>query len=163
MCSSDLVTIARNFLYSAFMVLVWDKLQHVQDTQLAAIAAKSLKEARYHLRHSRDWLVRLGDGSDTSHQRMQAAVSELLPYTNEFWAASAHEQAAQANGSGTDVAALRADWNAIVDAALQEATLQRPAQSGFVPTGKQGVHSEHLGFVLAEMQSLARQHPGATW
>ena len=156
-------TIARNFLYSSLMVLVWDRLQLSKDEQLAAIAAKSLKEVRYHLRHSRDWLVRLGDGTDESHARMQAAVNALLPYTSEFWVGSVHEQAAQANGSGTDVAALRADWNAIVDAALQEATLSRPADSAFLPTGKQGIHSEHLGFVLAEMQSLARQHPGATW
>ena len=156
-------TTARNFFYSSLMVLVWEQLQHSPDPQLAAIAAKSLKEARYHLRHSRDWLVRLGDGTEDSHQRIQAAVGALLPYTSEFWVASAPEQAALANGTGTDVAALRADWNAIVDAALQEATLKRPADSVFVPTGKQGVHSEHLGFVLAEMQSLARQHPGATW
>ena len=156
-------TMARNFLYSALMVLVWDRLQLSKDEQLAAIAAKSLKEARYHLRHSRDWLVRLGDGTDESHARMQAAIDALMPYTREFWVASAHEQAALTNGSGIDVAALQADWNAIVDAALTEATLQRPADSAFLPTGKQGVHSEHLGFVLAEMQSLARQHPGATW
>jgi len=156
-------TIARNFLYSSLMVLVWDRLQGSSDEQLAAIAAKSLKEARYHLRHARDWLVRLGDGTDASHERMQAAIDALLPYTSEFWVNSAHEQAAQANGSGADVAALQADWNHIVDAALAEATLKRPADSVFLPTGKQGIHSEHLGFVLAEMQSLARQHPGATW
>jgi len=156
-------TIVRNFLYSALMVLVWERLSVSSDERLAAIAAKSLKEVRYHLRHARDWLVRLGDGTEESHARAQAAVQALLPYTREFWVSSAHEQAALANGSGVDVAALQADWNAIVDAALAEATLKRPADSAFVPTGKQGVHSEHLGFVLAEMQSLARQHPGATW
>jgi ring-1,2-phenylacetyl-CoA epoxidase subunit PaaC len=156
-------TIVRNFLYSALMVLVWDQLQSSKDAQLAAIAAKSLKEARYHLRHSRDWLLRLGDGTDESHSRAQAAVTALLPYTSEFWATSPQEQAAQANHSGIDVGSLRADWNAIVNAALTEATLTRPADSAFLPTGKQGIHSEHLGFVLAEMQSLARQHPGAIW
>jgi ring-1,2-phenylacetyl-CoA epoxidase subunit PaaC len=156
-------TTARNFLYSSLMVLVWEQLQSSKDEQLAAIATKSLKEARYHLRHSRDWLVRLGDGSDASHTRMQAAIDALMPYTREFWSASAHEQAAQANGSGVDTAALQASWNQIVDAALLEGTLKRPADSAFLPTGKQGIHSEHLGFVLAEMQSLARQHPGATW
>jgi ring-1,2-phenylacetyl-CoA epoxidase subunit PaaC len=86
-----------------------------------------------------------------------------MPYTQEFWSSSSTEAAALANGTGIDVAALQADWNQIVDTALQEATLQRPADGGFVPTGKQGVHSEHLGFVLAEMQSLARAHPQATW
>ena len=156
-------TIARNFLYSALMVLVWDQLQSSKDPQLAAIAAKSLKEARYHLRHSRDWLIRLGDGTEESHARMQAAIDALMPYTREFWVTSASEQSALGNGSGIDVSALQADWNAIVDAALQEATLQRPVESAFLSTGKQGIHSEHLGFVLAEMQSLARQHPGATW
>ena len=148
-------TIARNFLYSALMVLVWDQLQSSKDQQLAAIAAKSLKEARYHLRHSRDWLIRLGDGTEESHARMQAAIDALMPYTREFWVKSASEQSALGNGTGIDVSALQADWNAIVDAALQEATLQRPVESAFLSTGKQGIHSEHLGFVLAEMQSLA--------
>jgi ring-1,2-phenylacetyl-CoA epoxidase subunit PaaC len=156
-------TIVRNFFYSAFMVLVWDRLQASSDSQLAAIAAKSLKEARYHLRHARDWLVRMGDGTNESHQRAQSAVDHLWSYTQEFWTPSAHEQMAQQSGLGTDTAALQADWEAIVDTALLEATLQRPAAGGFVPTGKHGVHSEHLGFVLAEMQSLARAHPNATW
>ena len=157
------MTMTRNFLYSSLMVLVWDQLQNSKDTQLAAIAAKSLKEVRYHLRHSRDWLVRLGDGTEESHAKAQAAIDQLLPYTQEFWASSPHEAAALANGTGTDMAALQNDWNQIVNEALQEATLQRPADGGFVPTGKQGLHSEHLGFVLAEMQSLARAHPQATW
>jgi ring-1,2-phenylacetyl-CoA epoxidase subunit PaaC len=156
-------TIVRNFLYSSLMVLVWDQLQNSQDTQLAAIAAKSLKEVRYHLRHSRDWLVRLGDGTNESNAKAQAALDQLLPYTQEFWSHSAHESAALANGTGTDMSALRNDWNLIVDEALQEATLQRPDDGGFVPTGKQGIHSEHLGFILADMQSLARAHPQATW
>jgi ring-1,2-phenylacetyl-CoA epoxidase subunit PaaC len=156
-------TIVRNFLYSSLMVLVWDQLQSSQDAQLAAIAAKSLKEVRYHLRHSRDWLVRLGDGTDESHAKAQAAVDQFMSYTQEFWANSPAEAAALANGTGTDMSALQADWNAIVDTALQDATLKRPADGGFVPTGKQGLHSEHLGFVLAEMQSLARAHPQATW
>ena len=156
-------TLVRNFLYSSLMVLVWDKLQHAPHAQLAAIAAKSLKEVRYHLRHSRDWLVRLGDGTAESHAKAQAALDQLIPYTQEFWAGSPHEAAALANGTGIDMAALQNDWNQIVNEALLEATLKRPADGGFVPTGKQGLHSEHLGFVLAEMQSLARTHPQATW
>jgi ring-1,2-phenylacetyl-CoA epoxidase subunit PaaC len=157
------VTIVRNFFYSSLMVLAWEQLQHVKDVQLAAIAAKSLKEVRYHLRHSRDWLVRLGDGTPESHQRTQNAVNQLLPYTHEFWTGSAHESAAIANGTGLDMASLRQDWDQIVNEALQDARLQRPDAGGFVSTGKQGIHSEHLGFVLAEMQSLARAHPQATW
>ena len=157
------ITIVRNFLYSSLMVLVWDQLQNSKDAQLAAIAAKSLKEVRYHLRHSRDWLVRMGDGTTESHGRAQNAVDQLLSYTQEFWTTSPQEASALSNGTGIDMAALQTDWNQIVDAALQEASLQRPTAGGFVTTGKQGIHSEHLGFVLGEMQSLARAHPQATW
>ena len=155
-------TLVRNFLYSALMVLVWDKLQHAPHAQLAAIAAKSLKEVRYHLRHSRDWLLRMGDGTAESHGRAQAAINHLMPYTQEFWTSTAYESEA-AKATGLDMASLQNDWNQIVDQALAEATLKRPAAGGFVPTGKHSVHSEHLGFMLAEMQSLARAHPNATW
>ena len=157
------VTIARNFLYSAFMVLVWERLQHSADAQLASIAAKSLKEARYHLRHAHDWLVRFGDGTDESHARAQAALDHLWPYTQEFWTHSDFETAAAKAGVGVDTQTLRDDWLRMVTSTLQEATLQRPSDGGFVPTGKNGVHSEHLGYLLGEMQSLARAHPGATW
>ncbi len=144
------VTIARNFLYSALMVLRWDALQQHADPQLAAIAAKSLKETRYHLRHARDWLVRLGDGTALSQTRMQAALDHVMPYTQEFW-------------SDADTQALRADWDACVDDALAEATLRRPAAGGYVTRGRYGQHSEHLTYLLGEMQGLARQHPGASW
>ncbi len=157
-------TIVRNFLYSALMVLLWERLSTSADEQLAAIAARSLKEVQYHLRHSRDWLVRFGDGTDESHTRAQAALDHLLPYTEEFWTDSAAEREAVATGVGIEVATLRADWDMLVANTLAVATLQRPAASnGYVSQGKQGVHSEHLGFVLAEMQSLARAHPGASW
>lgn len=156
-------TIVRNFLYSALMVLVWEQLQQSKDEQLAAIAAKSLKEVRYHLRHSRDWLVRLGDGTDDSQARVQAALDHLMPYTQEFWTGSSMEAAAVAAGVGVDVAALKSDWDLLVDDALLEATLQRPKGEGYVTQGKNGLHSEHLGFLLSEMQGLARTHPTATW
>ena len=118
---------------------------------------------RYHLRHARDWLVRMGDGTPESHTRAQNALNHLFSYTQEFWTPSAHETAACQSGMGMDTSTLQADWNAIVDQALEDATLSRPAAGGFVSTGKQSVHSEHLGFVLADMQSLARAHPTATW
>ena len=157
-------TIVRNFLYSALMVLVWDRLQSSSDEQLAAIAAKSLKEVRYHLRHSRDWLVRLGDGTEESHERAQAALDHLMPYTEEFWKNSAMEQAALAAGVGVDMAVLRPQWDELVNDALAQATLTRPAfPGGYITQGKEGVHSEHLGFLLSEMQGLARAHPGASW
>ena len=155
-------TMVRNFLYSALMVLVWDKLQHAPHAQLAAIAAKSLKEVRYHLRHSRDWLLRMGDGTSESHGRAQAAVNHLMPYTQEFWTSTQYESEA-AKVTGLDMASLQNDWNQIVDQALAEATLKRPAAGGFIPAGKHSIHSEHLGFMLAEMQSLPRAHPNATW
>jgi len=156
-------TIVRNFLYSALMALLWERLQDSTDPQLAAIAAKSLKEVRYHLRHSRDWLVRFGDGTDESHARAQAALDHLMPYTQEFWTDSAPETAASSSGAGVNAHELHADWNTLVDSALTEATLKRPSGQGYISQGKHGVHSEHLGFVLAEMQSLARAHPEAAW
>ena len=156
-------TIVRNFLYSALMVLLWEALQQSQDAQLAAIAAKSLKETRYHLRHARDWIVRLGDGTEESHARAQAALDHLLPYTQEFWTVSAHESAAAADGTGVDNRMLQGAWDREVDATLAEATLRRSPATGHIPRGKEGQHSEHLSYVLAEMQSLARQHPQAQW
>ena len=145
-------TIVRNFLYSALMALLWESLQDHEDAQLAAIAGKSVKEVRYHLRHARDWLVRLGDGTDVSHARVQAALEHLMPYTEEFW-----------HSADARTAGLQSDWDAVVDAALAEATLKRPAAGGHVPRGKQGMHSEHLGLLLAEMQHLQRAFPGGVW
>ncbi|WP_068639467.1 1,2-phenylacetyl-CoA epoxidase subunit PaaC [Thauera butanivorans] len=156
-------TIVRNFLYSALMVLVWDALQKSPDADLAAIAAKSLKEARYHLHHAADWVVKFGDGTEESHARAQAALDHLFPYTEEFWTPSAIEDAAIASGAVTDVRTLRAAWDAIVADTLAEATLKRPEVRGYVPEGKHGRHSEHLSYLLGEMQGLARAHPGATW
>lgn len=156
-------TTVRNFLYSAYMVPLWSQLQHAADPALAAIAAKSLKEATYHLRHARDWLVRLGDGTAESHARAQAALEHLMPFTQEWWVFSALEKEAIDAGIAIDWTQLAADWNALVEDALAEATLQRPAPGGYVTQGKVGSHSEHLGYLLAEMQSLHRAHPGATW
>jgi ring-1,2-phenylacetyl-CoA epoxidase subunit PaaC len=131
------VTIARNFLYSSLMTLVWTALQNSKDAQLAAIAGKSVKEVRYHLRHSTDWLLRLGDGTAESHARMQAALDYLMPFTQEWWTHSAIEKATIETGVGVN--------------------------AGHTTRGKAGQHSEHLSYLLAEMQSLARAHPQATW
>ncbi len=158
-------TIARNFLVSALMVLVWDALQASKDPQLAAIAAKSLKEVRYHLQHAGDWLVRFGDGTEASHRRAQAAIDHLLPYCVAFWQPGPAERAAAQDGTGVDISALHGNWDALVNETLAEATLTRHDQphQGYVAQGHVGVHSEHLGFLLAEMQSLARAHPAAVW
>jgi ring-1,2-phenylacetyl-CoA epoxidase subunit PaaC len=156
-------TICRNFLYSAYALLQWHELQRSADAEIAAIAAKSLKEVRYHLRVSRDWLVRLGDGTAESRARMQAGLNALWPYTQELFAQSPIEAAALEAGVGIDPRNLRDAWNQIVSDALSEATLKRPADGGYIPQGKRGLHSVHLSYLLAEMQSLARAHPQAVW
>lgn len=157
------VTIMRNFLYGALMAELWPALESSRDTELAAIAAKSAKEARYHLQHAAGWVVRLGDGTEASHARMQQALNHLLPYMNECFAADPVEQEAAAQGVAVPTADLRDRWDATVNATLDEATLQLPAPSAFLSTGKHGVHSEHMSYLLAEMQGLARAHPGAQW
>jgi ring-1,2-phenylacetyl-CoA epoxidase subunit PaaC len=157
------VTIVRNYLYTALMAHVWTALEGSKDAQLAAIASKSIKETRYQLQHAREWLVRFGDGTEESHRRAQAALDHLMPYMRECFAADAVEQAVADAGIGVRAADFEADWRRDVEAALAQATLALPAPVEHVSTGKRGEHSEHMGFLLAEMQSLARQHPGATW
>lgn len=160
-------TIARNFLFSAYQVELWQALTSSADPQLAAIAAKSLKEAHYHLRHASDWMLRFGDGTAESHRRAQAALDALLPYANELFSSDATETAVAAAGIGVTGASLQAAWEQQVRQVLTQATLAWPPQglaaSRFVSSGKLGRHSEHFGFLLAEMQSLARAHPGAQW
>ncbi|GJH39366.1 phenylacetate-CoA oxygenase subunit PaaC [Paraburkholderia hospita] len=157
------VTIVRNFLYSTLMLHVWSALTGSSDEQLAAIAAKSIKETQYHVHHSHEWLVRFGDGTDESHRRAQAALDYLMPYTREFFSVDATEDAIAAAGIGPKTSELEALWLEDVRAALDEATLTLPEPVRHITTGKHGEHSEHMGFLLAEMQSLARQHPGASW
>lgn len=156
-------TIVRLFLFSAYAVELWQALSKSGDPQLAAIAAKSLKEARYHLRHAGDWVLRLGDGTAESHRRAQRALQALLPYANEFFSPDAVESEIVARGIGVTGAGLQANWQATVSQVLAAATLNWPTTSRFESTGKCGRHSEHFGFLLAEMQSLARAHPGAQW
>jgi ring-1,2-phenylacetyl-CoA epoxidase subunit PaaC len=157
------VTITRNFLYSSLMSLVWQGLQNSSDTQLAAIAHKASKEVKYHLRHSTDWMLRLGDGTAESHQRMQAALDYLMPYTQEFFAPCDHEQQAMQSGVGLNMPALQDAWQTAVATVVTGATLQMSPATGHLTRGKEGIHSEHLSYLLAEMQSLARAHPGAVW
>jgi ring-1,2-phenylacetyl-CoA epoxidase subunit PaaC len=131
---------------------------------LAAIAAKAEKEAAYHLRHASEWLIRLGDGTDESHRRAQAALDELWPYAGEMFESDAVEQALIAQGIAVDPASLRAEWERSVDGVLAEATLAKPAASSWMQSGgRSGRHSEHLGHLLAEMQFLQRAYTGATW
>jgi len=157
------VTITRNFLYSALMNLIWPLLQTSRDEQLAAIATKAAKEVRYHLRHSTDWMLRLGDGTVLSNQKMQAALDYLMPYTQEFFTSGGFEREVSEIGVGADVAAVYDAWQSSVATVLAQAHLQWSPATGHLTRGKEGLHSEHLSYLLAEMQSLAREHPGAVW
>ncbi|WP_394778778.1 1,2-phenylacetyl-CoA epoxidase subunit PaaC, partial [Undibacterium sp.] len=151
-------TICRNFLFSAYAVLLWQALAASADAQLAAIAAKSAKEARYHLRHSSDWMLRFGDGTAESHRCAQDALNALLPYAQEFFSTDITEQQAADDSIAVTGASLKADWEQLVQGVIQDATLAWPpswASSQFRSSGKTGQHSEHFGFLLAEMQSLA--------
>ena len=157
------VTIVRQFLFDAWDVLLLERLVASSNATLAGIAAKALKEAKYHLRHSAEWVRMLGDGTAESHDRAQRAVDALWPYAGELFMADAIDQQAVASALGVDVETFRPAWLETVERVLGEATLTRPAD-GFAPRGgRTGRHTEHLGRMLADMQSLARAHPGAAW
>ncbi len=156
-------TVLRNLLVATWLKLLWERLQKSSDAELAGIAGKALKEARYHQQHAADWVVRLGDGTEESARRMKAALERAWPYTSEMFSADAVDAEAEASGLGPSRAALREAWEAEVAEVLSEAQLPPPAATPFVSTGTLGRHSEHMGFILAEMQSLQRAHPGGRW
>ena len=156
-------TIVRQFLVSAHSVLLWEALLAAPHAGLAGVAAKSIKEVKYHLRHASEWVVRLGDGTSESHERAQRALDECWRYTGELFDHDAVDDAVAALGIVVDQGAIRARWDQIVDEVLQRATLTRPADGPMRRGGRVGRHTEHLGHLLAVMQSVARAHPGATW
>jgi ring-1,2-phenylacetyl-CoA epoxidase subunit PaaC len=156
-------TIVRQALVSAFQLELYETLQSCADARLAEIAAKALKETRYHVRFSASWVVRLGDGTAESHARVQAALEELWPFTGELFAEDDVDAAMVRAGIAPHAAALKARWSARIDQVLAEATLTRPADTIYPWHGKRGVHTEHLGYMLAEMQFLQRAYPGAEW
>lgn len=156
-------TIARQFLYDGWQIELYGQLAQSADPTLAAIAAKALKETRYHLRYSAGWLVRLGDGTGESHARAHAALERLWPHTVELCDPDDIDAAMLAAGIGADLAAVRRGWDRRIDETLAEATLERPATPPWRWYGKRGEHGEHLGRLLAEMQVLQRSHPGASW
>ncbi len=156
-------TIVRQFLFDAWQLGVYEALRGSRDATLAAVAAKGCGEAAYHLRYSGGWLVRLGDGTEESRARVTQSLARLWPCTGELFVDDEVERAAAAEGIGVLPSTLAAAFDARVGATLAEATLARPADVPFPWYGKQGRHSEHLGYLLAEMQSLHRAHPGATW
>jgi ring-1,2-phenylacetyl-CoA epoxidase subunit PaaC len=156
-------TIVRQVLLDAFQLELYDALQHSKDVRLAEIAAKALKETRYHFRYSAGWLVRLGDGTEESHQRVQASLNELWRFTQEFFTGDSVDEAMEKANVVPSLAALATKWSARIDDVLAEATLERPADVRYPWHGKRGEHSEHLGYLLAEMQYLHRAYPGASW
>ncbi|MBV9434234.1 MAG: phenylacetate-CoA oxygenase subunit PaaC [Hyphomicrobiales bacterium] len=156
-------TILRQFLLSAFMHPFWEAMTGSTDATLSAIAAKAVKEAAYHLRHCREWTVRLGDGTAESHRRMEEALAEEWPYTGELFESDKVEHVLIASGIAVDPATLKGKFDANVDPVLGEARLARPHQGWMQTGGRHGRHSEHLGHVLAELQYLQRTYPGATW
>jgi ring-1,2-phenylacetyl-CoA epoxidase subunit PaaC len=152
-------TILRQFFYSQFQFFLYEKLQHSDDEQLAAIAVKSLKETTYHVRWSSEWVIRLGDGTAESQSRILKAVDELWRYTGEMFVPADYEK-----GIGIDFKEIKKSWDLKVGSIFTEASLALPSGDAFMQTGgKEGKHTEHLGFILTELQYMQRTYPGAAW
>jgi len=156
-------TILRQFLFSQYQYLLFQQLQNSKDKQLAAIAEKSLKEITYHLRWSSEWVIRLGDGTEESHTRMRNAINELWRYTGEMFEAASYELRATNEGFGVDVLNLKEQWLSKVKEIFSEATLTIPEKIFTQTGGKDGKHTEHLGFILTELQYMQRAYPGCEW
>ncbi|MFY8116641.1 MAG: 1,2-phenylacetyl-CoA epoxidase subunit PaaC [Roseateles sp.] len=156
-------TVLRNFAVSTWLLLLWRRLEGSSDAELAAIAGKAVKEAAYHQQHAADWVLRLGDGTEESGARMRAALGTLWPYCNELFDSDAVDAAAAAQGLGPDWASLKDEWRAQFCEVLAEAGLDCPKDSAYQSQGRRGIHSEHLGHMLATMQYLQRAYPGGVW
>jgi len=163
-------TILRQFFFSAFQFYQYTQLQNSSDVQLAAIAEKSLKETTYHLRWSSEWVIRLGDGTEESNARINKALDELWMFTGELFKTTSYELQAMSKGFGVDVTSLKEDWNKKVKDIFSEASLPSPSQDGegqgvkwSQSGGKEGRHTEHLGYLLTEMQYLQRSYPNSVW
>lgn len=157
------MTMMRQFLFDAFRKPLFERLQHSSDKQLAAIAEKSLKETKYHLKHSSEWVIRLGDGTEESNRRIQDALNTLWRYTPDLFFADEVDQEMQQQGIAPDMAAVYADWNATVQHVFQEATIEIPANNWKQTGGRKGLHSEHMGHILAELQYMQRAYPNMEW
>jgi ring-1,2-phenylacetyl-CoA epoxidase subunit PaaC len=156
-------TMTRQFFYSVFADLYWRAMMRSSDATLEAIAAKSEKESAYHVRHSSEWMLRLGDGTDESHRRAQTAIDDLWAFTGEMFETDDSERGLINAGIAVDPEELRPSWLATVSAVLTEATLARPKSDWMQQGGRSGRHSEHLGHLLSELQSMQRSFPGAAW
>lgn len=156
-------TIARSFLFDAFHLPLQQALTTSTDERLKGIAEKAVKEVTYHLRHSSEWLIRFGDGTEESHNRSQAALNDLWRYTGELFIPDEAEEMLAKAGVAPKLGDIKKEWSATVDRVLKEATLVRPADGWMATGGKKGVHTEHIGPMLAEMQTLQRTYPGVEW
>ena len=156
-------TITRQFFYSLFMDLVWRELAKSSDETVAAIAAKAIKEVDYHVRHSAEWVIRLGQGTEESRSRMEDALEELAIYTGEMFEMDELAQQMAKDGIAPDVASLKDEWQAGVDNILSQAGLAMPKVNWMQTGGRSGEHTEHMGHILAELQYMQRAYPGLTW
>lgn len=156
-------TITKLVLFDSFYLLQLQALVKCSDNRIAEIAARAEKEIRYHLRHNSQWLVRLGDGTDESHQRVQTSIDNLWTYTGELFAPDDIDNIFEAEFEGPDLYEIRKEWQANVAAIVSEATLTMPDDQWMISGGKEGRHTEHLGYIIAEMQYLQRTYPGANW
>jgi ring-1,2-phenylacetyl-CoA epoxidase subunit PaaC len=156
-------TMVRQFFYAVFADRHWRAMMASKDATLAAIAAKSEKETAYHVRHCSEWIVRLGDGTEESHTRAQAAIDDLWPFTGEMFQVDDSERGLIDAGFAIDPATLHPQWLKTVSNVVSEATLSLPKSNWMPQGGRAGRHSEHLGHLLSELQSLQRTFPGATW
>lgn len=156
-------TVLRNFAMATLFKQLWQRLLTSRDTELAAIAGKALKESRYHQQHAGDWVVRLGDGTEESSRRMQDALTLMWPYVAEMFENDGIDDAASQAGLGPRWGDVRDDWMTEVSGVLNAAGLELPKPTAFISTGKTGRHSEHMGFILTEMQCLQRAFPGGVW
>nr|WP_262712726.1 1,2-phenylacetyl-CoA epoxidase subunit PaaC [Bizionia gelidisalsuginis] len=156
-------TMARQFLFDVYHLLFLQELQKSHDITLTAIAKKSIKEVSYHQRFSTDWIKRLGDGTTVSHDKMQEAIDSLWTYTDELFHQTAADKAMVAEGIGVDVTALKVKYYSLVSAVLEEATLKIPESKWFQKGGKKGIHTEHFGYILSNMQYMQLAYPNMEW
>jgi ring-1,2-phenylacetyl-CoA epoxidase subunit PaaC len=156
-------SIARQFLFDVFHLALLEELQNSKDEMLSAIAKKSIKEVLYHTRFSSDWIKRLGDGTEESHNRIQTAINDLWIFTDELFHQTDADKTMVAEGIGVDTSLLKSNYYKKVSSVLDEASLQTPVAEYFQKGGKQGIHSEHMGYILSELQYMQRTYPNMTW
>jgi len=157
------MTMIRQFFFDAYRKPLFERLTKSSDETIAAIAEKSLKETKYHLRHSSEWVIRLGDGTEESHQRIQDSLDELWRYTSELFYADEVDAALIASGVLVDMESIKDEWETTVHAVLNEATLTIPSNNWKQEGGRKGLHTEHLGYILAELQYMQRAYPNMEW